>query len=367
MPRGTEADPFRTFKQRITVDVLEPCEFVWKKVRLEREDGMASVLSRRAALAGAAGSVMAFSIPAAKAADRLRVGKAVAANFGFAPLDIGMEAGLFRKEGLDIEAVIFTGGAKVAQAMAAGSIDISLSGGPDMAFVAKGAPEIAIASISSSPAFMGISVGTQSTARTLDDLRGKMIAVTSPGSLTNWLVEGLNRAKGWTGTDRAVAVAIGGSIAADVAALKTGQVAASVANAQLGYMLEQENEGRLLANCAEYVSSIELFTIFASSVLVRQNPEAVRRFLKGWFETIAFMKRNKAKTVEIAAKATGYPPQVTARTYDELMSGFSADGRFKPEALDTLRASFIDMKTLDGPFEMEKLFTTTFLPSASAG
>ncbi|HUK59059.1 MAG TPA: ABC transporter substrate-binding protein [Stellaceae bacterium] len=327
---------------------------------------MTSTLSRRAVLAGLTGSVMASSIPAAKAADKLRVGKAVSENFGFVPLDIGIEAGIFRKENLDIEELIFTGGAKVAQAMAAGSIDISLSAGPDMAFVAKGAPEIAIASISSSPGFMGFSVGTQSTARALDDLRGTKIGVTSPGSLTDWLVEDLNRAKGWTGADRAVAVAIGGSLAADVAALKTGEVAASVGNAQLGYMLEQEKVGRLLADCAEYVKSIELFTIFASNALVRQNPEAVRRFLKGWFETVAFMKHNKAKTVEIAAKATGYLPQVTARTYDNLISEFSTDGRFKPEALETLRVSFIDMKTLPGPIDMEKLFTTAFLPKPSA-
>jgi NitT/TauT family transport system substrate-binding protein len=210
-------------------------------------------------------------------------------------------------------------------------------------------------------------VGTQSTARTLDDLRGMKIGVTSPGSLTDWLVEDLNRAKGWTGADRAFAVAIGGSIATDVAALKTGQVAACVGNAQLGYMLEQEKEGRLLANCAVYVSRIELFTIFASNALVRQNPEAVRRFLAGWFETIVFMKHNKAKTVEVAAKATGYLPQVIARTYDELMSELSTDGRFRPEALETLRASFIDMKTLQGPVEMDRLFTTTFLPRPSAG
>jgi len=327
---------------------------------------MASALSRRAALAGLAGSVIASSIPTAGAADKLRVGKAVPENFGFVPLDVGMEVGLFHKKGLDIEEVIFRGGAKVAQAMAAGSIDLSLSAGPDMAFVAKGAPEIAIASISSSPAFMGLSVGAQSAARTLDDLRGTKIGVTSPGSLTDWLVEDLNRAKGWAGADRAVAVAIGGSIATDVAALKTGQVAACVGNAQLGYMLEAEKEGRLLVNCAEYVSSIELFTIFASNALVQQNPELVRRFLAGWFETIVFMKRNKAKTVEIAAKATGYLPQVIARTYDDLMSDLSTDGRFKPEAIETLRASFIDMKTLEGPVEMEKLFTTTFLPRQSA-
>jgi NitT/TauT family transport system substrate-binding protein len=327
---------------------------------------MASVVSRRAALAGLSGSLLVSSIPVAKAAQTLRVGKAVAENFGFVPLDVGIEFGIFSKHGLTVEEVIFTGGAKAAQAMTAGSIDISLSAGPEMAFVAKGAPEIAVASISSSPVFMGFCVGSQSTARSLDDLRGKKIGVTSPGSLTDWLVQDLNRVKGWTGTDGAVPVAIGGSAAADIAALRTGEVAATVNNAQFGYALEEKHAGRLLADCAQYVKTIELFTIYASNALVQQRPEAVRTFLKGWFDAVAYMKEHKSETVQIASKVMGYPPSVTERSYDGLMSEFSTDGRFKPEALDTLRASFIAMKVLHGPIDMGKLYTRKFLPRSPA-
>ena len=45
---------------------------------------------------------------------------------------------------VEIDKFDFTGGSKAAQAMTAGAIDISLSGGPDMAFIAKGAPELAV-------------------------------------------------------------------------------------------------------------------------------------------------------------------------------------------------------------------------------
>ena len=55
----------------------------------------------------------------ADAAEPLRVGKAVAENFGNVPLDVGMEFGIFEKHGLAIEELNFTGGAKVAQAVTA--------------------------------------------------------------------------------------------------------------------------------------------------------------------------------------------------------------------------------------------------------
>jgi len=326
---------------------------------------MGPVLSRRAALGAAAASLMARGARAATAADTLRVGKAVAENFGYVPLNVGMDRGFFQQHGLEIEELGFTGGAKIAQAMTARSIDISLSAGPDMQFVAKGAPEIAVASITTSPAFMGYCVGTQSTARGLDDLKGKKIGITSPGSLTYWLVDELNRVKGWTGArDRAVQIVVGGSTAASLAAIKTAQVDASLSAAQTGFLLEYQKAGRLLADCSQYVGAIELFTIFASTALTKQNPDAVRRFLAAWYEAVGFMKSHKAETVAIASKVMGYPPVVAGRSYDTFMSKFSTDGRMNPKAITTLQASFSDLKVLDGPVDMTKLYTEQFLPKA---
>src|ERR1700742_1828103 len=171
-----------------------------------------SKITRRAALGVMAGSVAAAYVRPAKAADTLRVGKAVAENFGYTPLDVGMAKGIFQNHGIEISLLNFTGGAKIAQAMAAGAVDISLSAGPDMQFVAKGAPEIAIGSIAEFPGFMGYVVAANSRIRSLDDLRGKKVGITSPGSLTDWLAEGLDRVKGWTAEqDRVTKVAVGGS------------------------------------------------------------------------------------------------------------------------------------------------------------
>jgi NitT/TauT family transport system substrate-binding protein len=328
---------------------------------------MERVMSRRTALGALASSLAALSAPIAWAADPtlpvLRVGKAVARNIGYVPLDIGMEYGIFAKNGLAIEELNFVGGAKVAQAMAAGAVDISLSAGPDMAFTAKGAPQIAIAAIAESPSFMGYIVGSQSTAHGIDDLRGKRIGITSPGSLTEWLAEELNRVKGWTSdADRVTTVTIGGSTPATIAALKTNQVDAAIGAQELGYGFEEEGQGRLLFDCAQYVGPIEFYTIFANTDLIRQKPDLVRRFLKGWFEAVVFMKQHKDETVPISSKVTGDPRSVTARAYDSLMSQFSTDGKFSAPALATLATSFNDRKILDGPVDMKTLYTEEFLP-----
>ncbi len=83
----------------------------------------------------------------------------VAQNFGFVPLNVGVAEGYFKSAALDIDEFDFGGGAKQQQAVVAGSIDIAIGGGTDMAFVAKGVPELAVAAITVSPAFMGYIVG----------------------------------------------------------------------------------------------------------------------------------------------------------------------------------------------------------------
>ena len=320
-------------------------------------------ISRRVALTALAGSLALMRVPPARAETKLRVGKAVAENWGNVPLDIGMQFGTFARYGLEIEELIFAGGAKLAQAVTAGEVDIALSGGPDMVYVHKGAPEIAVGTIADTAAFMGIAVGSRSTARGIDDLKGKKIGVTSNGSTTYWLVDQLNRAKGWTGDDRAKPIVIGGSPAAGFAGLKTGDIDADVGGTSTGYQLEERNEGRLLLDCSEYVPPIALYLIFASTALVKQNPDAVRGFLKGWYDSIAFMTAHKAESIPIAAKVMGYTPCVAARMYDTLMTRFSTDGSFNPKALETLRGSFIDMKTIDDPaLDMSRFYTTEFLP-----
>jgi NMT1/THI5 like len=95
------------------------------------------------------------------------------AEFRVRSLDVGIAQGFFAKAGLEIDAINFGGGAKQQQALIAGAIDIALGGGTDMAFIAKGAPEIPIATITEEPGFLGISIGAPSTARSADDLKGK--------------------------------------------------------------------------------------------------------------------------------------------------------------------------------------------------
>jgi ABC-type nitrate/sulfonate/bicarbonate transport system substrate-binding protein len=103
--------------------------------------------------------------------------------------------------------------------------------------------------------------------------------------------------------------------------------------------------------------------IFATNKDIAEKPEALRGFLKGWFDTIAFMRANKAETVDIAKDVINKDADITARTYDTLMPMFSADGRFDPKALAVLAKSYVELKVLPAEPGPKQLINESFLPA----
>ena len=86
---------------------------------------------------------------------------------------------------------------------------------------------------------------------------------------------------------------------------------------------------------------------FVREDVIAKRPQAVKAFLQGWQDTIAFMKANKDKTVEITSKVVNISPAVAARAYDEQISVFSPDLTFDPKAVDGAQA----VVHRDGPAE----------------
>ncbi|MEA2980301.1 MAG: NitT/TauT family transport system substrate-binding protein, partial [Alphaproteobacteria bacterium] len=94
---------------------------------------------------------LALACGAASAETKLRVGKAQPNQFAFVPADIGVEAGIFKKRGVDVEISAFGGDARMMQALAADGIDIALGGGPAFATIVKGSPMKAVAALANAP------------------------------------------------------------------------------------------------------------------------------------------------------------------------------------------------------------------------
>jgi len=305
-------------------------------------------------------AALACTLAAAPArAQPLRVGKAVAEAFSFVPLDIGIRKGLFKQNGLDIEETAFTGDAKMQQAMAADSLDIALGSGPAMAFIVKGSTVKGVAAMAGPPLLLAIVVRPDGP-KTVADLKGKKVSVSTVGSLTYWLVSETSRRQGWG--PNGIDIAPLGAMAGQIAALKRGDIDGVIMDIGNAFDLEKKGEGRILVRFTD-IKDFHIHVIYATDKLIAARPDAIRSFLNGWFETIAFMRKNKAETVAIAKEVMDKDDEITSRTYDELMPMFSDDGKFSPKALAVLAKSFVELNTLPTEPDMSKLYTEAFLPA----
>jgi ABC-type nitrate/sulfonate/bicarbonate transport system substrate-binding protein len=299
--------------------------------------------------------------PPAAAETALTVAKAAANADNMLPINVGHEGGIFKKHGLNVKIVDFNSGSKMAQAVAAGSIDIADGAGTEMAFIAKGAPMKAVCEDEGTFPFLSVGVPWDSPIKTAKDLKGKRVGVSSSGSLTDWLAKELAE-KEAGGPDGFTRVAIGSGSASVTAAFRDHLVDADVSATSLFLNMEEKKIGRVLISVTAFEGDAAAGIIYASDHLIATNPSAVRAFLAAWLETITYMRAHKAETVKIESAATGFSPTVMAKEYDLTIGMFKNDCRFALEGLATLQRSFVELKLLEAPPDMSKLYTEAFKP-----
>lgn len=315
-------------------------------------------------LAGASCAPLALCLTSwASSADPLRVGKPQSEVFSFVPLDVGIEEGIFKAHGVEIQEIDLAGAAKQQQALAAQAIDIALGSGPGLAFVARGAPQLGIAAMAGPPLVMTLIVAKDGPIKTVDDLKGKMVSISSPGGVPEWMVRELSRKEGW-GPEGITMVGLGAD-SAQVAALRTGQVVGLPNDIGIAMRLEEQGIARILVHFGDIVPSFVMHVIFANDAVIAKRPDELRRFLAGWFETIRYMRAHKADSVRIGAAVTNVSPEIESHVYDAVMPMFSETGRFDPKATAVLARSFVDLKLLPAEPDMSKLYTEEFLPAVA--
>jgi NitT/TauT family transport system substrate-binding protein len=236
------------------------------------------------------------------------------------PVYVAQEKGFYRENNIDVDAVFTRGGGENVQAVVSGDAQIGLSTGTlavISAFVKKAPIKIAAAEITGLDNFWYAQSNT--SMRRLEDVAGKKIAYSRPGSSTHMgtlaIVDQI-KAKGLKPPEP---VSLGG-IPEVYTAVRTGQadLGWSVPPFQLDRV--EKGELRVVVKGDELTSLKEITprVHFMNSEFAAKHPEAVRGFFRAQQKALDYMFENKADTAKIWIRRAEmkFPESAVLKTWD---------------------------------------------------
>ncbi|HEY2990557.1 MAG TPA: ABC transporter substrate-binding protein, partial [Candidatus Binatia bacterium] len=197
---------------------------------------------------------------------------------------VARDAGFFQKYGVDTRLVLFEAGTLLAQAALAGEVKISVTSGPvTIASRSAGADTIVVAGYINT---LPYNLVAAKEITKLEQLKGKKIAISRFGSTTDTAVRlllekvGLNPAKD-------VTIVQVGSQPTRFQSLVAGAIDATIIAPPFDITAKKQGYN-VLVNLADLGLPYPQQVIETTDRFIRENPQAVKNFLKGFIAGIHY-------------------------------------------------------------------------------
>jgi len=230
--------------------------------------------------------------PAADSApQRLRILYASTAT-SFAPIWLASDLGIYRKHGLDAEAVLLGGGPLVASVLLSGSADVGIGAGDAPVRVALQGGEMKIFGLQKHARIL--SIVSKPSIQDLSQI--KVLGIQSLGSSTHnyWLWYARQRKL----AEQQVQFVHTSSSAENFLALKSGRIDAGVFGPPFDVQAERDGF-RLLVEGIKQPQPFPATAYFATVAFLSKRPEAARRFIDAMKEAVQVFREDKATAFKV--------------------------------------------------------------------
>jgi NitT/TauT family transport system substrate-binding protein len=228
-------------------------------------------------------------------------------------IEVMRKAGLFKKYGLDVDLVYIQGSPMLTAAMVSGQVPVSFLGGAAIVASAVNGADTVYLACGINTLYWRLFVTPE--VKTLDDLKGKKIGLTTLGSQEDAVMRFLLKERG-INPDRDVSFLAVGAAPTRLAALSKGVVQASVFIPPQDIAAEKLGLYPLID-----MSQLGLYnpgSCFASTkTYIRTHRDTVTRVLKAFVEGLKFYRENKEFVLKVTADfAQNRDPEVLDSTYN---------------------------------------------------
>jgi NitT/TauT family transport system substrate-binding protein len=240
-------------------------------------------------------------------------------SIGMLPLEIAVNRGAFKKEGLDVKLITVRQSDVIIAATMAGELNFMDIIPTAILASVRGLPIRTIAVVLKSAPYVLVS---QPNLRSPGELKGKKIGVSSVGGMSAYLVREIVARSGLN-PDRDVTLLAVGGTTARTAALFAGTIDAALVVEPENYALERKGYRRLLS-ASDYVNYPLSGVATSDDQLVKNRPVAMS-FLKGLLEGAKYVRENRSEMIGFVKGYLKVPEDEAEKSYDFLIKQMPQD------------------------------------------
>ena len=239
---------------------------------------------------------------AAPAPERIRVALSTK-DYGYLPLFVGMRAGFFREEGLEVQWLVVNTNV-VVTALMAGELDVAGAAGSAMRAATRGAPLKAVFFTHQRCTF--VLIGAPEIKK-VPDLKGKVIGITGPGGSTE-IASGMVLEHYGLNPKKDVTYFSAGGAETAVQAMRQGVIHARAFNPDAAFLLKKQGFNEL-ASLAD-IGAWPWAGYATTDLKLAQERDKIRRWTRAMVKSLLFMVNKKEETIRIAMQEFGHPRDV---------------------------------------------------------
>jgi NitT/TauT family transport system substrate-binding protein len=278
------------------------------------------------------------------------------------PLFYARDKGIFAKNGLEVTLQGLGGGPVAAAALQSGEVQVvDITGSEVVSADAAGADIIILATLT--PVYPYVFEVSRAIS-SMDDLKGKTIAVRASGDATDIATRVLLRKEGLN-PDKDVTILAVQQEGARMASLMAGQICCTVAQVQDRVLLEKNNFHLLFDMTTLGIPNAQ-GVIATNRAYAKDHPDVIQRFMDSLIESIARLKNDRSGALPVL--------KAQLRLDDDAIVGASYDffiGEVVPNVPTPTAAQFAQSISILSQqndkvrgFDVARFIDTSFLDNA---
>lgn len=281
-------------------------------------------------------------------------------SVAFLNVFVARDAGLFRKQGLDVELIQMAGPLPIA-ALSAGEIDYLTGYTTGLVAASQGAPLKGVLVTLKKPPFY---IVTEPRIQKPEELAGKRFAVDRIGSLQHLVARVFLKTKG-INPERIIFTQTG-SVSNTVTSLSQGAVAAALLSGPHNVIMMQKGF-RQIGAADELPVNFPTSGLVVHEAKIKSDSNRVKALIRVMLDSVIFSQRERGWMINYVKDKWKLDGKVAETVYEQWLSTLAPDGKVNLKELQDYFDLAYSFKQIPAPVHVPAVTDYTLLDQVLAG